>query len=412
MALRRDGYPWALWNRDAGPEDGNGNTYGSHPIVWVQHKGAHRGGSVGVHTRPLHTDGRVHAYVLMSSNAMDVVATRHRLTFRTVGGVVDLRVLPGPTPEMVNRQLVQVIGRLAMPPRWALGFHQCKYGYTSVKELRSVVEGYAAARLPLDVMWTDIDYMNGRRDFTFDPVKFAAKDMSALVDDLHMARQRWVPIVDPAIKVETGYKPYESGKREDVWMRDATGQPLLGVMWPGVSHWPDFSSQRTARWWTSQLDAFYETLDFDGIWLVRWWCHGSQPPPPPPRCVLQDMNEVSNFQSDPHPYDACFLPDTTADHVAPMDLECYTIAQLERNYSFTKAQKQAVDPPYAVNNARHNVALGMHTMSPAAQRLDGNLEYNTHQLYGLSQVAATFAALRHITSGRPFVLSRSSFLGV
>lgn len=72
------------------------------------------------------TDGRVHAYVLMSSNAMDVVATRHRLTFRVVGGVVDLRVLPGPTPEMVNRQLVQVIGRLAMPPRWALGFHQSK----------------------------------------------------------------------------------------------------------------------------------------------------------------------------------------------------------------------------------------------------------------------------------------------
>ena len=72
-------------------------------------------------------DGRVHAYVLMSSNAVDVVATRRQLTFRAVGGVVDLRVLPGPTPEMVNRQLVQVIGRLAMPPRWALGFHQCKY---------------------------------------------------------------------------------------------------------------------------------------------------------------------------------------------------------------------------------------------------------------------------------------------
>ncbi len=63
----------------------------------------------------------------MSSNAIDVIATQHRLTFRVVGGVYDIHVLPGPTPEMVNRQLVQVIGRLAMPPRWALGFHQSKY---------------------------------------------------------------------------------------------------------------------------------------------------------------------------------------------------------------------------------------------------------------------------------------------
>lgn len=121
----------------------------------------------------------------------------------------------------------------------------------------------------------------------------------------------------------------------------------------------------------------------------------------------QDMNEVSNFQSDPHPYDACFLP------AAPnVDLQCYTMDQLARNYSFSEAQRRAVNPPYAVNNARHSAALGTHTMSPAAQRIDGNLEYNTHQLYGLSQVAATFAALQHITPGRPFVLTRSSFLGM
>lgn len=132
-----------------------------------------------------------------------------------------------------------------------------------------MVDGYAKARLPLDVMWTDIDYMDGRRDFTFDPVNFPAHDMAALVQDLHMNRQRWVPIVDPPIKVEAGYAPYDSGQRDDVWMRDATGQPLLGSMWPGVVHWPDFSAHRTARWWASQLQAFYKRVDFDGIWLVR-----------------------------------------------------------------------------------------------------------------------------------------------
>lgn len=117
-------------------------------------------------------------------------------------------------------------------------------------------------------MWTDIDYMDGRRDFTFDPVNFPVKDMAAWVQELHINRQRWVPIVDPAIKVEPGYAPYDSGTRDDVWMRDATGQPLLGRVWPGTVHWPDFAARRTQKWWASQLDAMSKRVDFDGVWLV------------------------------------------------------------------------------------------------------------------------------------------------
>lgn len=43
---------------------------------------------------------------------------------RSIGGIVELYLFMGPTPEQVIRQYHEVIGRPAMPPFWALGAHQ------------------------------------------------------------------------------------------------------------------------------------------------------------------------------------------------------------------------------------------------------------------------------------------------
>ncbi len=135
----------------------------------------------------------------------------------------------------------------------------------------------------------------------------------------------------------------------------------------------------------------------------------------------QDMNEVANFQDTPDPYDACFLVDHDVDQPTnttnkpqptPTTLQCYTMHDLQHNYTFSKAQWQAINPPYAINHRLHSAPLGVHTLSMAAQRRNGELEYNTHQLYGLTEVIATHAALRALMPGRPFVLTRSSFLGM
>ena len=70
---------------------------------------------------------------MMNSNGMDVVLNDSSIQFRMIGGVIDLYFLAGPTPNDVNDQLTQIIGRPVMPPYWAQGLMQSKYGPVALK---------------------------------------------------------------------------------------------------------------------------------------------------------------------------------------------------------------------------------------------------------------------------------------
>ena len=71
-------------------------------------------------------DGTAHGVIMMNSNGMDVAIYEDTLQFRIIGGVVDMYFLAGPTPNAVNDQLTQIIGRPVMPPYWAMGLMQSK----------------------------------------------------------------------------------------------------------------------------------------------------------------------------------------------------------------------------------------------------------------------------------------------
>ncbi|KAL4448263.1 hypothetical protein ABPG75_005482 [Micractinium tetrahymenae] len=371
--------PRAIWSHDLGPTFLEQNMYGSHPAVLA-----------------LESDGSAWGMLLLSSNALDIVPTPDKLSWRVTGGVLDMFILVGPTPLAVMDQLTAVVGRPAMMPFWSLGWHQCKYGYRSVWEVEQVVANYSAAGLPLEAIWTDIDHMDSWRDFTFHPQNYPLQEMQRFVADLHSKGQRWVPIVDPGIKVDPGYAPYDEGLKEDVFMRGVDGRPYLGWVWPGACHFPDFFLPRAQQYFTRQLARHRELVPWDGIWI--------------------DMDEVSNFCTG----DVCELRSAAAAtpfrplSVAELRDDPPWVCHLDCREAtgLNATQRDWLSPPYAISNGLQRLPLGTKSMSVLASHHDGSVEYNTHQLYGLSECRTTEAAVRQLVGRRPFVLSRASYLGV
>ena len=197
-------------------------------------------------------------------------------------GVLDLYVLappagdpgsgPGQAPEplAVTRQLARLTGRTPMLPRWALGYHQCRYSYRTEAEVREVAREFRQRRIPCDTLYFDIHYMDGYRVFTWDREAFP--DPDGLLADLRADGFTSVVIVDPGVKADDpDYAVYRQGAELDAYARypdgedGAPGEVALGHVWPGLCAFPDFTRADVRDWWGG-LHAELLAQGVDGIW--------------------------------------------------------------------------------------------------------------------------------------------------
>lgn len=131
---------------------------------------------------------------------MEALMLPTNLTWRALGGSIDLYIFDGPTQEAVTQQYqVGAIGLPAMQQYFTFGFHQCRWGYKNWTEVENVVNTYRDFGIPLENIWTDIDYMFQYRDFTNDPNTFPYPEGQAFLERLHANGQHYIPIVDAAI---------------------------------------------------------------------------------------------------------------------------------------------------------------------------------------------------------------------
>ena len=153
------------------------------------------------------------------------------LEYNTLGGIVDLYFLAGPTPKEVAVQYSALSGTAAMMPYWGFGFHQCKYGYRDVWEVAEVVANYTQADINLEVMWTDIDYMELRRLFTLDPERYPLELVRDMVSHLHERQQHYILMVNSAVWAGDN-DVYNEGVEQNVWQVRENGSEYRGEAIP------------------------------------------------------------------------------------------------------------------------------------------------------------------------------------
>lgn len=181
-------------------------------------------------------------------------------------GRVDVYLIPGPTLAEVLRGIAELTGVHPLPPHWALGYHQCRWGYSSAREIREVADELAKARIPVAAMWMDIDYMDEFRVFTFHPEHFSSEDLAETRSALLEHGTRLVTMIDPGVKVDPEWTVYHEALEGGHLCLSPAGTPYIGMVWPGRTAFPDFSHAETRHWWGGWIARHLER-GIDGIWI-------------------------------------------------------------------------------------------------------------------------------------------------
>ena len=188
----------------------------------------------------------------------------------------DLWIILGPSLPELTSKLQSLVGKTPIPPLWALGYHQCRWGYKGEKELAELDAKMAEHQIPNDGLWLDIDYLDGYRVFTYAKEHFPSGVAKGIQKG---GGRKVVPIIDPGVKIDTRYEVYQSGLKAGVFCQNPQGKEYVGMVWPGLTVYPDFTMPEGRAWWAKYAKEFKQQ-GFAGAWL--------------------DMNDPSTGAVDPH----------------------------------------------------------------------------------------------------------------
>ncbi len=350
--INKRGWQYVSWNYDnPNHHEDARSLYGSHNFIIISGK---------------QTFGAFFDYA--GEIEFDIGYTKRsemKITPKTSDHIV--YIITGDNEKDIVKQFRGLIGRSYIPPFWAFGYGQSRWGYKNEQDIREVAEQYKAAGIPLDSIYLDIDYMERYKDFTVDKERFS--DLKKLSDDMKEQGIKLVPIIDAGVKIEDGYDVYEEGVKNNYFCKNADGGDFIGAVWPGRVHFPDFLNPEARKWFGNKY-AVLTNLGIEGFW--------------------NDMNEPAIFYTEDRLIDTCTkIEKLTSENMGINEFFEFTgmVAGLNGN-------KGDYDKFY------HNVNGRMVKHS------------DVHNLYGMNMTRSAYEALREICpEKRTLFFSRSSYIG-
>ncbi len=282
-------------------------------------------------------------------------------------GDLDLYILEGDSLTGIAGTFRKLTGPSYIPPRWAFGYIQSRWGYASEEDVREVVRNHRDRHIPLDGVCMDIDYMVDYKNFTWRPESFP--DLKAFNHEMREEHIRLIPIIDAGIRTEEGYEPYDSGKAGDFFCKTENGNDFEAAVWPGLCCFPDFLREDARTWFG---DLYRPLLDagIEGFW--------------------NDMNEPALFYS----------PESLADAFQKVD--------------GLRSRELDLQELWAAKDAFANIANNMDDYRRFYHRIGNRTVRHdkVHNLYGAFMTRAAADGMKRYDPEKQYLLfSRSSFVG-
>ena len=300
----------------------------------------------------------------------DIGYSRHDLlSFHTETPDYDLYLLSGGNENAICREFRTLIGRSYIPPRWAFGLAQSRWGYKTEEDVREVARQYKEHDLPLDMICMDIEYMQDYADFTVNKERFP--DLTKLSADLKAQGIRLVPIIDAGVRVDPNDSTCTEGLEKGYFCKKADGTPFVAAVWPGKAYFADFLRPEVREWFGHKYKALTD-CGIEGFW--------------------NDMNEPALFYS----------PERLKAFFESMD-------ELSRKDNIVQDEffGKVVGGALGLMNAPEDYASFYHDVDGQRVRHD-----RVHNLYGGNMTRAAGEAFARLRPGRRTLLySRSSFIG-
>lgn len=290
---------------------------------------------------------------------------------------LSLYVIDGNSPYAIAKEFRGMIGRSYIPPRFAFGYGQSRWGYRTKEDFRKVAQEYRKCGIPLDMIYMDIDYMDAYKDFTFGSQFDRFEDF---VEEMKKEHIRLIPIIDAGVKIEKGYDVYEEGVENDFFCKREDGTDFVAAVWPGDTHFPDVLNPEARKWFGDKYRILTER-GIEGFW--------------------NDMNEPSIF------YSKEGLEETKA-----MALQfAHTDAS---NWDGSVGDDDSVgvwqlkDKLLSLANSPQDYARFYHNVDGKMIRHD-----KVHNLFGFNMTRAASEAFDRIDPDKRFLMfSRSSYIGM